>query len=157
VPTEVATDFDELDFMSARDEQGLDTPVVTVLVQLAGVAAPTDRRTRTAVLKAMRKAAEKRIEGVTENKRRRHYRHAASLALRSMRVPRPPHGWPPSATSTAGTRLCSASLPAAISISLTVVVQDNADLVLIAFCYGHVFLQGHSERIRLGVVGDSHR
>jgi hypothetical protein len=29
----------------------------------------------------MHKAAEKRIKGVTENKRRRHYGHAASLAL----------------------------------------------------------------------------
>jgi hypothetical protein len=30
---------------------------------------------------AMRKAAEKRIAGVTEKKRRRYYGHAASLAL----------------------------------------------------------------------------
>ena len=82
----VDCDFDELDSMSARDEQGLDTPEVAVLVQLAGVAAPTDSRTRTAVLKAMRKAAEKRIEGVTENKRRRHYGHAASLALARAQV-----------------------------------------------------------------------
>ena len=35
---------------------------------------------RVAVLKAMRTAAEKRIEGVTEKKRRRYYGHAASLA-----------------------------------------------------------------------------
>ena len=67
--------------MYPSDEQRLDTPEVSVLVLLADVAAPTDSRARTAVLKAMRKAAEKRIEGVTENKRRRHYGHAASLAL----------------------------------------------------------------------------
>jgi hypothetical protein len=79
--TEVDGDFDEFSLMSPRDGQRIDTPDVAVLVQLADVAAPTDGRTRTAVLKAMRKAAEKRIEGVTENKRRRHYGHAASLAL----------------------------------------------------------------------------
>jgi hypothetical protein len=34
---------------------------------------------RKAVLEAMRKAAEKRLAGVAENKRRRHYGHAALL------------------------------------------------------------------------------
>ena len=79
--TEMDGDFDVFSLVSPRDEQRMDTPEVAVLVQLADVAPPTDGRTRTAVLKAIRKAAEKRIEGVTENKRRRHYGHAASLAL----------------------------------------------------------------------------
>ena len=38
------------------------------------------------MIKAMRKAAEKRIAGVTENKRRRHYRHAADLVLACARI-----------------------------------------------------------------------
>ena len=81
LPTEAARDYDELSLMPARDEQQQDTPEIAMLVQLADVAASIDSRTRTAVLKAMRRAAEKRIAGVTENKRRRHYGHAASLAL----------------------------------------------------------------------------
>jgi hypothetical protein len=81
LPSEEARDFDELSLMFDRDEPRLETPEVSALLKLANVAAPTDNKTRAAVLKAMRKAAEKRIAGVTENKRRRHYRHAASLAL----------------------------------------------------------------------------
>ena len=38
------------------------------------------------MMKAMRKAAEKRIAGVTEDKRRRHYRHAADLVLACSRI-----------------------------------------------------------------------
>jgi hypothetical protein len=38
------------------------------------------------MLNSMRTAAEKRIAGVTENKRRRHYGHAASLALACAQV-----------------------------------------------------------------------
>ena len=46
------------------------------------VAGSKDTKTRAAVMRAaMRKATEKRIAGVIDNKRHRHYRHAASLAL----------------------------------------------------------------------------
>jgi hypothetical protein len=54
---------------------------VADLNRLAGNQPPTDPPTRAAVIKTLRAAAEKRIAGVTENKRRRHYDHAAALAL----------------------------------------------------------------------------
>ncbi len=40
----------------------------------------------------MRTAAEKRVEGVTANKRRRHYDHAASLAVKCAQVDGSPAG-----------------------------------------------------------------
>jgi hypothetical protein len=83
---EPARDDDELSLLSNRDEARLVTPEVTNLVGLAGIQAPTEPATRAAVIKSMRTAAEKRIAGVTENKRRRHYDHAASLALACAQV-----------------------------------------------------------------------
>jgi tetratricopeptide (TPR) repeat protein len=73
--------FDDLSLLAELDEPRLATPEVATLVRLAEVRAPGDAATRAAIVKAMRTAAEKRIAGVTENKRRRHYGHAASLAL----------------------------------------------------------------------------
>jgi hypothetical protein len=49
------------------------------IVHKAGLEPIGDRGVRSVVLAAMRAAAEKRIAGVTEHKRRRHYGHAASL------------------------------------------------------------------------------
>ncbi len=86
LPDEPARDYDELSLLSDRDEPRLDTPEVADLIRLAGIQAPTERARRAAVIKAMRAAAEKRIAGVTENKRRRHYGHAASLALACAQV-----------------------------------------------------------------------
>jgi hypothetical protein len=48
------------------------------IIRQAGVDA-IDGQARASVLAAMRKAAERRIAGVTEHKRRRHYGHAAEL------------------------------------------------------------------------------
>ena len=84
-PTEPARDFDELNAL-ADDEPRLSTPEVGELIELAGVGAPDDSKTRTAVLRAMRTAAEKRIKGVTGHQRRRHYSHAAALAVACVRV-----------------------------------------------------------------------
>lgn len=86
LPDEPARDYDELSLLSDRDEPRLATPEVVDLIRLAGIQAPTEPATRTAVIKSMRIAAEKRIAGVTENKRRRHYGHAASLALACAQV-----------------------------------------------------------------------
>ena len=73
-------DLDELEAMTADpDEPRLATPEVDALVALAGVANISDATSRRAVLAAMKKAAESRIAGVTEQKRRRHYGHAAEL------------------------------------------------------------------------------
>lgn len=86
LPDEPARDYDELSLLSDRDQPRLATPEVAALIRLAGIQAPTDPATRAAVIKSMRTAAEERIAGVTENKRRRHYGHAASLALACAQV-----------------------------------------------------------------------
>jgi hypothetical protein len=73
-------DLDELEAMAADPEEPrLATPEVDALVALAGVASISDATSRRAVLAAMKKAAESRVAGVTEQKRRRHYGHAAEL------------------------------------------------------------------------------
>jgi hypothetical protein len=92
LPGEPERDFDELNLLSERDEPRLTTPEVADLIRRAGIQAPTDPATRTAVVRSMRTAAEKRIAGVTENKRRRHYGHAASLALACAQVDRSTNG-----------------------------------------------------------------
>ena len=86
LPGEPERDFDALSLLSERDEPRLTTPEVADLIRRAGIQAPTDPATRAAVVKSMRTAAEKRIAGVTEKKRRRHYGHAASLALACAQV-----------------------------------------------------------------------
>lgn len=65
----------------SRDEPRLVTPGLDEIMELAGVAGPPDSGERQAIVVAMRKAAEKRVAGVTANKRRRHYGHAAALVL----------------------------------------------------------------------------
>ena len=73
-------DLDELEAMTADPEDPhLATPEVDALIALAGVASISDATSRRAVLAAMKKAAENRVAGVTEQKRRRHYGHAAEL------------------------------------------------------------------------------
>jgi tetratricopeptide (TPR) repeat protein len=86
LPDEPARDYDELSLLSDRDEPRLATPEVADLIRFGGIQAPTEPATRAAVIRSMRTAAEKRIAGVTENKRRRHYGHAASLALACAQV-----------------------------------------------------------------------
>ena len=86
LPDESARAYDELSLLSDRDKPQLATPGVADLIRLAGIQAPSHPATRAAVIKSMRTAAEKRIAGVTENQRRRHYGHAASLALACAQV-----------------------------------------------------------------------
>jgi hypothetical protein len=73
-------DLDALESMTADpDEPRLQAPEVAVILKAAGVEGPIRGETRSAMLAAMRKAAEKRVEGVTKKKRRRHYDHAAQV------------------------------------------------------------------------------
>ncbi|MBN1425735.1 hypothetical protein JXA88_14375 [Candidatus Fermentibacteria bacterium] len=55
-------------------------PTVEEIIALAGIGGDLCPADRTAILKALRTAAEKRIAGVTKHKRRSHYGHAAMLA-----------------------------------------------------------------------------
>jgi hypothetical protein len=74
-------DVDELErFRGDRDGPRLPNPSVEEIVKLAGIGAVDHEAERASLLKAMRTASGKRIEGVTKNKRRRYYGHAASLA-----------------------------------------------------------------------------
>jgi len=73
-------DLDELDSMNSDpDEPRLRAPEVAEILVAAGVEGPVRGEARSAMLAAMRKAAEKRVEGVTKKKRRRYYDHAAQL------------------------------------------------------------------------------
>jgi hypothetical protein len=74
------TDIEELALMTPeRGEHRLATPEISQILGQAGVSGVVDVATREVVLDAMRKAAERRVEGVTGHQRRRHYGHAASL------------------------------------------------------------------------------
>jgi hypothetical protein len=76
---EYGLDIDELELLSADgDEPRLAAPEAADIVRQAGIER-MDGQARAAVLAAMRKAAERRVAGVTEQKRRRHYGHAAEL------------------------------------------------------------------------------
>lgn len=73
-------DLGELEAMTAdEDEPRLVVPEVDQLLEQAGIDAFPNPAARSAVITAMRKAAESRLAGVTEQKRRRHYGHAAEL------------------------------------------------------------------------------
>jgi hypothetical protein len=106
-----ARDLDELSSLIHRDEPRLVTPEIAGLIAMADVAVPDNGTARTGMVAAMRKAAEKRIEGVIENKRRRHYEHAAALALTCARIdPEESTTWLANiCRSTANTRRFSAS------------------------------------------------
>lgn len=73
-------DMEELEMLTSdRDEPHEPAPEVGEILRNAGVDGLSDVKARKAVLAAMRKAAELRVAGVTAEKRRRHYGHAASL------------------------------------------------------------------------------
>ncbi len=61
------------------DEPRLATPTLEAVVRLAAIDGRVSTTARKAVLRAMRKAAEKRLRGVTDHQRRRHYAHAAQI------------------------------------------------------------------------------
>ena len=71
---------EELEAMiGEEDEPRLAAPEVERILQQAGINGIPDAGVRGAVLAAMRKAAAKRLAGVTGQKRRRHYSRAAQL------------------------------------------------------------------------------
>jgi hypothetical protein len=73
-------DFESLEVMTPDPEEPrLIMPEIDSLLELAGVGRVSDAASRATVLAAMKKAAENRVAGVTEQKRRRHYGHAAEL------------------------------------------------------------------------------
>ncbi|MEM1414203.1 MAG: hypothetical protein AAGH15_04855 [Myxococcota bacterium] len=63
----------------------LDTPNLAALFALAAPPMP-DPAVEPRMIEAMRSVAERRVEALTREKRRRHYGHAASLLARSARV-----------------------------------------------------------------------
>jgi hypothetical protein len=71
---------EELELMTRdQDEPHLAAPEIDQILKQAGADVMPDGKARQVVLESMRKAAERRVEGVTANQRRRHYGHAASL------------------------------------------------------------------------------
>jgi hypothetical protein len=73
-------DLEQLELMAGdRHEPRLATPEVEQILRTAGDDGIPKARARNAMLAAMRKAAESRLAGVTDQKRRRHYGHAAEL------------------------------------------------------------------------------
>jgi hypothetical protein len=84
-------DIDELKALSLdRDEPSLPNPSVDEIMALAGLEDVKSDAERACLIQAMQKAARKRIEGVTEHKRRRYYGHAASLAAACVAVDKSP-------------------------------------------------------------------
>jgi hypothetical protein len=78
-PAHETVDSDLLDAHQGGDGPSLVTPEVDEILRRAGVTHIGSARARRASLAAMREAAEKRLAGVVENKRRNYYGHAASL------------------------------------------------------------------------------
>ena len=91
---EVPLPHDDADLSSLieDDRPKLRTSEFDALFRLAGVNLPEDEDIRSSMTAAMRKAAEKRVEGVTANKRRRQYGHAASLAVQCAHTDGSPAG-----------------------------------------------------------------
>ncbi|MEO0325395.1 MAG: hypothetical protein AAF447_20735 [Myxococcota bacterium] len=79
-------DHTDMSSLMADDRPKLRTPTIDALLRLVDLRLPEDESLRASVISAMRAAAEKRVEGVTANKRRRHYGHAASLAVQCARA-----------------------------------------------------------------------
>jgi len=92
VAIELPPSYDDMDRLMDDDRPKLCTPTIEALLRTAAVNAPEDAMLRSSMIEAMRTAAEKRIEGVTENRRRSHYRHAASLAVQCARAGGSPEG-----------------------------------------------------------------
>ncbi len=79
-PFQRGMDLEELEAMTSDSEEPrLATPEVDALLERTDVTSISDAASRATVLTAMKKAAESRVAGVTEQKRRRHYGHAAEL------------------------------------------------------------------------------
>jgi tetratricopeptide (TPR) repeat protein len=76
--------------MDPDEEPQLAVPEVEDIVRRAGVEGVPDDKARKAVLAAMRKAAEQRVAGVTDHKRRKYYGHAASLVAACVACDRSP-------------------------------------------------------------------
>ena len=73
-------DLDEWEPRSTGpDGPRLQAPEATRILETAGRGGPIRGRARSTMLAAMRRAAEKRVEGVTKKQRRRYYDHAAQL------------------------------------------------------------------------------
>ncbi|OIP37094.1 MAG: hypothetical protein AUK47_14080 [Deltaproteobacteria bacterium CG2_30_63_29] len=85
IAVELPRSYDDMSSLMDDNQPKLTTPTVDPLLQLADLDAQ-EAAVRCVMIEAMRSAAEKRIEGVTANKRRHHYGHAASLAF-SVRGP----------------------------------------------------------------------
>ena len=68
----------------------LASPQVSELIDAAGVQGPGEGKARKAVLTDLRKAAERRVAGVVDKKRRRHYGHAAQLVAACAAVEQTP-------------------------------------------------------------------
>jgi tetratricopeptide (TPR) repeat protein len=84
-------DIGELELMTADEEAPhLAAPEVGDILRQAGIDAIPDPAARVATLAAMREAAERRLAGVTEQKRRRHYGHAAELVATCLACDRSP-------------------------------------------------------------------
>jgi hypothetical protein len=80
-------DIDELESLTADcDEPCLPNPSVDEIIALAGLGGLRVDRERAGLIKAMRESVRKRIEGLTERKRRSYYDHAALLAAACVAV-----------------------------------------------------------------------
>ncbi len=79
--------IDELESLIPNcDEPSLSNPPVDEIIALAGLDEVKGDHERASLIKAMREAVRKRIEGLTKSKRRSHYHHAASLAAACVAV-----------------------------------------------------------------------
>jgi hypothetical protein len=75
-------DIEELELMTADDDDEqpcLAAPEVDQILRQAGIDGPPNAADWSGAPAAMRKAAARRLAGVTEQKRRSHYGHAADL------------------------------------------------------------------------------
>ena len=80
-------EMEELELLALdRDEPRLPNPTEEDIATLAGIGTVDGKKERASLLRAMRTTAEKRLEGVTKNKRRRYYGHAAFLAAACVTV-----------------------------------------------------------------------
>lgn len=92
VSIQLPRSYDDLSERIVDDRPRLRTPDIDALLLLADVKAHDESSVRAAMIHAMREAAEKRVQAVTGSKRRRHYGHAASLAVHCARVDGSPAG-----------------------------------------------------------------
>lgn len=86
VTVQLPRDYADMSSHMDDDRPKLRTTGFDELLQIADVILPEDEGIRSSMIAAMRTAAEKRVEGVTAKKRRRHYGHAASLAVEYARA-----------------------------------------------------------------------